>query len=443
MFDDSVFKNKKAVYCTLGCKLNFAETSTIGRQLAELGVVTAAAGEKADFCVINTCSVTELAEKKCRQAIRRLNRQYPEAFVIAVGCYAQLNPETVSRIEGVDLVLGTREKGRVAEILEAALAGKSGCGTLKTVGDFAVSPVKNAREFIPSCAKGDRTRFFLKVQDGCDYFCSYCTIPYARGRSRSGDIASLVKMAEEAGREGGKEIVLTGVNIGDFGKTTGETFFELIKALDKVETVERYRISSIEPNLLTDEILDFIVHSQRFTPHFHIPLQSGSDAVLRLMRRKYDTALFAAKIHRIKDLMPDAFIGVDTIVGMRGETEAYFLEAEQFIESLPITRLHVFPYSERPGTAALNIAHTVNPQEKQERSKRLIEISDRKLSEFYRSQVGTEHKVLFEHTKKGEKMFGFTENYARVETLFNKLWINQLIPLYLQTYNEKEMTMSV
>jgi threonylcarbamoyladenosine tRNA methylthiotransferase MtaB len=434
MIDNSVFSDKKAVYFTLGCKLNFAETSTIGRELAKLGVRVAGQGEKADFCIVNTCAVTELAEKKCRQAIRRMHRQHPDAVVIATGCYPQLSPDVVAEIEGVDIVIGANDKGKIAEILSAK--------DVKGINQLAKSKGAND-SFFPSCAKGDRTRYFLKVQDGCDYFCSYCTIPFARGRSRNGKIADLVAMAEEAGREGGKEIILTGVNIGDFGKSTGESFFDLIKALDRVESVDRFRISSIEPNLLTDEILEFTAQSQRFAPHFHIPLQSGSDAVLRLMRRKYDTALFASKIQKIKKMLPDAFIGVDVIVGTRGETEEYFAETERFLESLPVSALHVFTYSERPGTSALKIEHTVSPREKNERSKRLLALSERKTRDFYRSQIGTTHKALFEHTKKGEKMFGFTENYLRVESLYDKLWINQLIPLTLRVFNEKELTMTV
>ena len=433
MIDPTIFENKKAAYFTLGCKLNFAETSAIGKQLAEQGIRKIRPGETADICIINTCSVTELADKKCRQAIRKIGRQHPGAFVVVVGCYAQLKPDDVSRMEGVDLVLGTGQK---ADILNH---WKQYRNERKAV----VSPVKEIREFIPSCSHDDRTRHFLKVQDGCDYFCTYCTIPLARGRSRNGKIADLVKMAEEAGNEGGKEIVLTGINIGDFGKSTGETFFELIRALDRVESIERFRISSIEPNLLSDEMIEFIVRSRRFAPHFHIPLQSGSDEVLRLMHRKYTAGLFVSKINKIKELLPDAFIGVDVIVGVRGETADCFEATERLIESLPVAQLHVFSYSERPGTQALNIDYVVEPKVKQERSRCLLELSDRKLREFYRSQIGTTHRVLFEHTRRGQQMHGFTENYLKVEAEYDNTWINQLKPVTLTRFNEEKMTMSL
>ena len=422
MIDTHHFQDKKAVYYTLGCKLNFAETSTLGKYLSENGIRKILPGEKADFCVVNTCSVTELADKKCRQTIRRIKKQHPEAFMIVTGCYAQLKPEEVSQIEGVDLVLGSNQKMNLLDHLSDKIA---------------VASIKEAKTFVPSCSKGDRTRYFLKVQDGCDYYCSYCTIPYARGRSRNGKIEDLVHMAEQVGREGGKEIVLTGVNIGDFGKTTGETFFDLVRALDKVENVERFRISSIEPNLLTDEILEFVANSQRFMPHFHIPLQSGSDEILKLMRRKYDTALFKSKLEKIKTLMPDAFIGVDVIVGVRGETARHFEEAKHFLEELPFTQLHVFTYSERPGTSALQIEPVVSPKEKQERSKQLLLLSDEKTTDFYQSQIGTTHRVLFEHTKKGNFMQGFTENYIKVETIYDPNLINGLIDVSLMDFNEK------
>jgi threonylcarbamoyladenosine tRNA methylthiotransferase MtaB len=428
MIDKQIFQNKKAAYFTLGCKLNFAETSTIGKHLAGQGIRKILPGEKADICVVNTCSVTELADKKCRQAIRRIKKQHPDAFLIVTGCYAQLKPEDVGRIEGVDLVLGAGEKMNILESI-----GKK----------IAVSPIKDVRTFIPSCSSDDRTRHFLKVQDGCDYYCSYCTIPFARGRSRNGTIAGLVQMAGTAGQEGGKEIVLTGVNIGDFGKTTGETFFDLIKALEQVDTIERFRISSIEPNLLTDEILAFVAQSKRFAPHFHIPLQSGSDEVLKLMRRKYDTALFASKINKIKQLMPNAFIGIDVIVGLRGETDALFKETEHFLEQLPFSQLHVFTYSERPGTMALKIEPVVAPKEKQERSKRLLELSDEKTRNFYRSQIGTAHKVLFEQTKRGTKMYGFTENYIKVEAAYNPAWINKMIDATLREFNAGETALQM
>jgi threonylcarbamoyladenosine tRNA methylthiotransferase MtaB len=447
MIDKNVFENKKAVYYTLGCKLNFAETSTIGKQLAEQGIRKVLPGEKADICIINTCSVTELADKKCRQVIRKISKQHPDSYVVATGCYAQLNPKEVSKIEGVDLVLGTGQKADILEHLkgfdEASQLRFASFDMMRDANNIIISPIRDIHTFTPSCSKGDRTRYFLKVQDGCDYYCSYCTIPFARGRSRNGKINDLVKMAEEAGKEGGKEIVLTGINIGDFGKSTGETFFDLVKALDKVESVERFRISSIEPNLLTDEILEFVAQSCRLTPHFHIPLQSGCDEILKLMKRKYDTHLFASKIQKIKELLPNAFIGVDVIVGTRGETDEYFESSKRFIQSLPVSQLHVFSYSERQGTAALNIDYKVSPQIKQERSWQLSEISNQKIKEFYRSQIGTNHQVLFEHTKKGNKMHGFTENYIKVETDYRISWINKLIPVTLDVFNENEVTMSI
>ena len=428
MIDTNIFQNKTAVYYTLGCKLNFAETSSIGQMLREVGVRTVRKGEKADICVVNTCSVTEVADKKCRQAIHRLVKQHPGAFVVVTGCYAQLKPDTVAKIPGVDVVLGAEQKGELLHYLGDLQKHQS--------GEAHTSALKDIRSFAPSCSRGDRTRFFLKVQDGCDYFCSYCTIPFARGRSRNGSIASLVEQVRQAAAEGGKEIVLTGVNIGDFGKTTGESFFDLVKALDEVEGIERYRISSIEPNLLTDEVIDFVARSKRFMPHFHIPLQSGSDAVLKLMRRRYDTALFAAKVNRIKSVMPDAFIGVDVIVGTRGETEEYFEEAYEFIKGLDVTQLHVFSYSERPGTQALKIEHVVSPEEKHRRSQRLLDLSDEKTRAFYARHIGRQLPVLLERSKAGVPMHGFTPNYIRVEVPHNDALDNELVTLTLGEFNE-------
>ncbi len=436
MTDSNIFENKKAAYFTLGCKLNFAETSTIGKTLAENGIRKAIAGEQADICVINTCSVTELADKKCRQAIRRISKQHPDAFVVVTGCYAQLKPEDVANIEGVNLVLGAEQKLDILDYLTESYSEKN-------KHEIAVSKVKDIQTFTPSCSADDRTRHFLKVQDGCDYYCTYCTIPFARGKSRNGKIDNLVEMARLAGISGGKEIVLTGVNIGDFGKSTGESFFDLVKALDEVETIERFRISSIEPNLLTDEILDFVARSKRFAPHFHIPLQSGSDDVLKLMHRKYDTTLFASKIYKIKELMPDAFIGVDVIVGVRGETDFYFENARQFIESLPVSQLHVFTYSERPGTQALKIDHIVDPKTKQERSKQLLDISAQKWHDFYLSQQGKEKSVIFEHTRKGKKMVGFTENYVKVEADYDSKMINKIIKVKLKRFNNDESALQI
>lgn len=433
MIDTTVFQNKKAVYYTLGCKLNFSETSTIGKILKEAGVRTARKGEVADICIVNTCSVTEVADKKCRQAIHRLAKENPGAFIVVTGCYAQLKPGQVADIEGVDLVLGAEQKGDLIKYL--------GDMQKREHGEAVTTASKDIRKFSPSCERGDRTRYFLKVQDGCDYFCSYCTIPFARGRSRNGSIADIVKQAEEVAAEGGKEIVITGVNTGDFGKSTGENFFDLVKALDEVDGIERYRISSIEPNLLTDEIIEFVSKSKRFMPHFHIPLQSGCDEVLKLMRRRYDTALFAEKIQKIKSLMPDAFIGVDVIVGTRGETEEYFEKAYQFIKGLDVTQLHVFSYSERPGTQALKIDHVVSPDEKHERSQRLLAISDEKTKAFYRKHIGREMKVLMEHSKEGVPMHGFTDNYIRVEMKRNNELDNRIITVRLEGFNEDETSL--
>lgn len=433
MIDTTVFQNKKAVYYTLGCKLNFSETSTIGKILKEAGVRTARKGEVADICIVNTCSVTEVADKKCRQAIHRLAKENPGAFIVVTGCYAQLKPGQVADIEGVDLVLGAEQKGDLIKYL--------GDMQKREHGEAVTTASKDIRKFSPSCERGDRTRYFLKVQDGCDYFCSYCTIPFARGRSRNGSIADIVKQAEEVAAEGGKEIVITGVNTGDFGKSTGENFFDLVKALDEVDGIERYRISSIEPNLLTDEIIEFVSKSKRFMPHFHIPLQSGCDEVLKLMRRRYDTALFAEKIQKIKSLMPDAFIGVDVIVGTRGETEEYFEKAYQFIKGLDVTQLHVFSYSERPGTQALKIDHVVSPDEKHERSQRLLAISDEKTKAFYRKHIGREMKVLMEHSKEGVPMHGFTDNYIRVEIKRDNELDNRIITVRLECFNEDETSL--
>ena len=415
MIDTSAFQGKTAAYFTLGCKLNFSETSTFGKMLQELGVRTAEKGEKADICLINTCSVTEVADQKCRQAIRRLVRQNPGAFVVVTGCYAQLEADEVAAIEGVSLVLGANEKANLVQFLSDAWGDDGRCKKEEGRGKTFRQKTKDIKTFAPSCSRGNRTRFFLKVQDGCDYFCTYCTIPYARGFSRNPSIASLVAQAEEAAQEGGKEIVLTGVNIGDFGKTTGEQFLDLVKALDAVEGISRYRISSLEPDLLSDELIDYCARSRAFMPHFHIPLQSGSDAVLKLMHRHYDRQLFADKIHKVKAVMPDAFIGVDVMVGCRGETPECFEETFEFLNALDVTQLHVFPYSERPGTSALNIPYIVSEQDKKLRSKRLLELSDEKTIAFYQQHIGQEAEVLFEKAPRGKAMHGFTKNYIRVE----------------------------
>ena len=422
MIDFSAFQGKKAAYYTLGCKLNFSETSTFGKMLADMGVMTAQKGDTADLCLINTCSVTDVADHKCRQAINRMVRNNPGAFVVVTGCYAQLEPERISSIEGVDLVLGSNEKANLVQFLSEKWAAGE---TREThLHEHYSVKTKDIKTFAPSCSRGNRTRFFLKVQDGCDYFCTYCTIPFARGFSRNPTIDSLVEQAREAAAEGGREIVLTGVNIGDFGKTTGESFLNLVKRLDEVEGIERFRISSLEPDLASDELIDYCAHSRAFMPHFHIPLQSGSDTVLKLMHRHYDTQLFADKIRRIKTVMPEAFIGVDVMVGCRGETPECFEETYSFLKSLDVTQLHVFPYSERPGTAALKIDYKVDEITKKERSSRLLALSDAKTQDFYSRHIGQKAKVLFEKAPRGKAMHGFTENYIRVSCPYDKSKIN-------------------
>jgi MiaB-like protein len=435
MIDSSAFQGKKAIYYTLGCKLNFSETSTFGKMLADMGVVTAEKGERADICLINTCSVTEVADHKCRQAIHKMAREHPGAFVIVTGCYAQLETEKVSKIAGVDLVLGSNEKADLIQYLNDAFIHRAEGTTLHA---FHAVKTKDIKRFQPSCSKGNRTRYFLKVQDGCNYFCTYCTIPYARGLSRSPSIASLVAQAEEAAAEGGKEIVLTGVNIGDFGTITHERFIDLVKALDGVEGIKRFRISSLEPDLIDDELIEYCAGSRAFMPHFHIPLQSGSDMVLKLMHRRYDSALFARKIALIKRLMPDAFIGVDVMVGSRGERPEFFEACYRFLDGLPVTQLHVFPYSERPGTSALAIPYVVDEKEKKLRSKRLLAMSEEKTHAFYEQYIGTERPVLFEKAHRGKAMHGFTDNYIRVElppSLSRDAYDNEIMSVRLGGFN--------
>ncbi|MBQ7471828.1 MAG: tRNA (N(6)-L-threonylcarbamoyladenosine(37)-C(2))-methylthiotransferase MtaB [Prevotella sp.] len=440
MIDTSIFQGKKAAYYTLGCKLNFSETSTFGGLLRDMGVRTAEKGEQADICLINTCSVTEVADHKCRQAIHRMVRNHPDAFIVVTGCYAQLEAERVSRIEGVDLVLGSDEKSQLIQFLSDAWVRKESEAVAgSSLHEYhSQAKTKDITSFAPSCSRGNRTRYFLKVQDGCNYFCTYSTIPFARGFSRNPSIASLVKQAEKAVADGGKEIVLTGVNIGDFGQTTGESFLDLVKALDQVEGIKRYRISSLEPNLLTDELIAYCATSRAFMPHFHIPLQSGSDEVLKLMHRRYDTSLFAHKIDLIKRYMPEAFIGVDVMVGTRGELPAYFEACYDFLNSLDVTQLHVFPYSERPGTAALKIPYVVADKEKKTRSKRLLELSDEKTHAFYQKHIGQQAEVLFERAPRGRAMHGFTRNYIRVElppALAREEYDNQLLLVRLGEFN--------
>ncbi|MDR2776091.1 MAG: tRNA (N(6)-L-threonylcarbamoyladenosine(37)-C(2))-methylthiotransferase MtaB [Tannerella sp.] len=433
MTDTNVFEDKTAAYYTLGCKLNFAETSTVGKELLTLGIRKARSGEKADFCIINTCSVTELADKKCRQMIRKINKMHPSAYIIVTGCYAQLKPEEAAGIDGVDLVLGSQQKSGITQYIRHLINRKE-----QPSENIITSPAKDIRTFAPSCSAGDRTRHFLKVQDGCDYFCTYCTIPFARGRSRNGTIADIVKQAEKVAKEGGKEIVLTGVNIGDFGKSTGERFIDLIRELDLIDGIPRFRISSIEPDLITDEIISFVAESKHFMPHFHIPLQSGSNAVLKLMRRNYDNFLFREKTEQIRKLMPDAFIGIDVIAGTRGETEEFFDESKTFLESIPFTQLHVFSYSERPNTQALKITPAVSHKARHERSKQLLDLSEKRMYRFYESHIGKTGIALFEHAKKGEFMHGFTENYIKTEIAYRKELCNTVHPVRMTGWNENK-----
>ena len=443
MIDTAAFQGKTAKFYTLGCKLNFSETSTFARTLYNMGVREAKKSESADICLINTCSVTEVADHKCRQIIHRMVRQNPGAFVIVTGCYAQLESATIAKIEGVDLVLGSNEKADLIQYLSDAwnktdIESTADKSSEEGKGKYHSVKTKDIRSFQASCSRGNRTRYFLKVQDGCNYFCTYCTIPYARGFSRNPSIESLVQQAEDAAKEGGKEIVLTGVNIGDFGETTGERFLDLVKALDKVEGIERFRISSLEPDLIDDDLIEYCAQSRAFMPHFHIPLQSGSDEVLKLMHRRYDTKLFAHKIKLIKEKMPDAFIGVDVMVGSRGERPEYFEDCYNFLASLPVTQLHVFPYSERPGTSALSIPYVVDAREKKHRAHKLLKLSDEKTRAFYAAHIGQEADVLFEKAARGKAMHGFTDNYIRVELSPNQAkeeYDNQIIRVRLGGFN--------
>ena len=431
MIDHTIFSSHKALFHTFGCKLNFAETSTVARTLAEHGIMRCQRGDMPDIVVINTCSVTELADKKCRQTIRSYARRYPDAAIVVTGCYAQLKSSEVAALPSVAVVAGNDRKGELAAYIEQWLATRSPA----TMG----TPHKDIRTFTPSCSRGDRTRYFLKVQDGCDYFCSYCTIPMARGRSRSDTIDNLVKQSYQAAKEGGKEIVITGVNIGDFGKGRSDTFFDLIRALDQVDGIERYRISSIEPDLLTDEMIEWVAQSRAFMPHFHIPLQSGSDTILELMRRHYRTDLFRHKVEAIREAMPHAFIGVDLIVGARGETADLYKQSHDFVESLDISRLHVFPYSERPGTRALNIDHIVDQHDKHLRTREMIAISERKLDAFASQFVGDVRPVLVEHRDKDGMMSGFTDNYIRVQIPADSSLANTVVPVRLTQWQGELM----
>ncbi len=420
------YKGKKAAFYTLGCKLNFSETSAIAGTFKDVGFERVAFEEEADVYVINTCSVTNQGDKSSRNIIRQAVKNNPDAMVIVIGCYAQLKPGEVGSIEGVDMVLGTQEKFNIPSYLGNLEKQKT--------TDIKTTRLADIRSFHQAFSRDDRTRSFLKIQDGCDYYCSFCTIPYARGGSRNDTIQNTVRETEKAVERGFKEVVLTGVNIGDFGKSTDENFFDLIKALENVEGLRRLRLGSIEPNLLNDKIIELVATSKVIMPHFHIPLQSGSDEILSLMKRKYSTGLFAKRINRIRELVPHAFIGVDVIAGTNGETDEHFQESYDFINSFEISQLHAFTYSERSGTQALKIPWKVDIEERRHRTQRYINLSEKKLRAFYEKHLGTKHTVLFERPlKSGEVMHGFTDNYIRVETPFREELVNELRDVNLET----------
>ncbi|MDE5844880.1 MAG: tRNA (N(6)-L-threonylcarbamoyladenosine(37)-C(2))-methylthiotransferase MtaB [Muribaculaceae bacterium] len=429
MTDHSISGIATALFHTFGCKLNFAETSTVANIFRQRGIRRVAEGETPDLIVINSCSVTDLADKKCRQAIRSFAKRYPNAPIIVTGCYAQLKPGEIASIDGVAIVAGSDQKQNLADFLDKWVEQHN--------QQLVVTPSRDITEFTPSCSRGDRTRYFLKVQDGCDYWCTYCTIPIARGRSRSGSIQSMIEQVHQVVKEGGREVVITGVNIGDFGKGTDKNFLDLIKELDKIDGIDRYRISSIEPNLLSEEIIDFVANSRRFMPHFHVPLQAGSDAVLKLMHRHYDTAHFRHKMELIRQAMPDAFIGVDLMVGTRGETLEEFEKSRDFVESLDISRLHVFPYSERPGTRALSIDHVVDQAEKHRRTEVMIDLSNKKLTEFSSRFINTIRPVLLEHGSTPGVLSGFTDNYLKVKIPADNSLDNTIVNVELKSYNTK------
>jgi threonylcarbamoyladenosine tRNA methylthiotransferase MtaB len=414
---------KTVAFYTLGCKLNFSETSTITRLFEDGGYAKVDFDDRPDIYVINTCSVTDHADKKCRNLVRRAKSKNPDAFIAVVGCYAQLKPDEIANIPGVNVVLGANEKFNILDYLDKQPS--SGKAHIEN------GHIKEVKTFTPSYSANDRTRTFLKIQDGCDYFCSFCTIPLARGRSRNQSIEETLKVAREVAESGVKEIVLTGVNIGDFGQGEEEDFFGLIKELENIEGIERFRISSIEPNLLSNEIIDFVAQSKRFVPHFHIPLQSGSDEMLKSMRRRYLTDLYRERIERIKEKMPDACIGVDVIVGFPGETEDEFMKTVDFIRSLDVSYLHVFTYSERANTTALRIEDVIPMQVRQERNKILTNISHKKKRTFYETQIGSERKVLWEGSENEGMMHGFTDNYVKVQKPFDETSVNETEELVL------------
>lgn len=419
---------RRVSFHTLGCKLNFSESSTIARQFEEGGFVRVGANDECDICVINSCSVTEHADKKCRNLIRKLHRRNPQAIIAVTGCYAQLKPNEIAAIDGVDIVLSNNDKGDLYQTVLDVMARGGQCVTSCDCEDIT--------RFFAAFSSGDRSRSFLKVQDGCDYKCAYCTIHYARGASRNMPIAEIVKEAEQVAASGLKEIVITGINTGDFGRTTGEKFIDLLRELNKVEGIERYRISSIEPNLLTDEIIEFCAASPKFQHHFHIPLQSGSDKILGLMRRRYTSARFADRIEKVREVMPDAFIGIDVITGFPGETDENFQETYDLLARLKPAFLHIFPFSERPGTPAVNMPDKVPARISTRRVECLEALCDQLHREFCSAMVGTQADVLFESTIKGGMMFGYTGNYVRVKMPYRRDLINKICRVRLLSIDE-------
>lgn len=418
------YSGKKASFYTLGCKLNFSETSGIARRFGEIGFRRVEFSEAADVLVVNSCSVTAEGDKKTRNIIRQAIRKNPDSLIIITGCYAQLQPETIQKIDGVDLIIGSAEKQNITSYL--------GDLQKKQQTEVHIHKPKEIRNYFHAYSYGDRTRSFLKVQDGCDYYCTYCTIPLARGRSRNDSISNTIAEAREIAAKGTLEIILTGVNIGDFGKSTGEKFIDLIRGLDQIEELKRIRISSVEPNLLSDEIIELVAQSKRIMPHFHLPLQSGSDDVLALMKRKYKREVFESRVAKIKKEMPHAFIGVDVIAGTNGETDEFFRDSYRFIADLDVSQLHAFPYSERPGTKALEIMPVVPVDERKHRTQRLIGLSNRKTEDFYRQHLGTVRSVLFEEQKDKKTISGFTDNYIRVETRFQEGMENRIVEVNLE-----------
>lgn len=416
--------NKKVALYTLGCKLNFSETSTVARMFQEEGFARVDFNETPDVYVINTCSVTENADKKCKQLVKKALKVNPNAFVAIIGCYAQLKPEEIAQIYGVDMVLGASEKFKIVEHFQNLEKNEK--------AQIYASKIKEVKDFIPSYSKGDRTRSFLKIQDGCDYFCTFCTIPLARGKSRNNSVEDTVNVAKEVALTAAKEVILTGVNIGDFGQGEGENFFELIQELDKIEGIERFRISSIEPNLLSNDIIDFVAQSNKFMPHFHIPLQSGSNKILKAMRRKYLKELYVERVTRIKELMPHASIGVDVIVGFPGETEEDFLETYNFLNELDVSYLHVFTYSERQNTTAVKMEGVVPKHIRSDRSKMLHILSDKKKRFFYNQHLGKTYNVLFEAEQHDDALNGFTDNYIKVKVPYSVDLENQIKTITLK-----------